>query len=163
VWGCGGNQTEPSTRELQRERTTCCRPYQREEGELIASTGLIGNMTCEHEVKNIGSKIDASRSTTTLSPEQLGSPIPCVGFTDAQYYGIVNDANQRQIGKRLNDIMHPRQYDSAKHIKIYEDEWEIGCSPSQRAGQLAPAGHVMDAISTRSNCTCSCFTPIASR
>ncbi|HEY7116549.1 MAG TPA: alpha-L-arabinofuranosidase C-terminal domain-containing protein [Tepidisphaeraceae bacterium] len=153
VWGCGGNQTEPAYEgNYNANYTVLSPPVNGKKVNLIASTGLIGNMTwLNDEVRNIGSKIDGIEIHDYLyHPSSSGSPIPCVGFTDAQYYGIVNDANQRQIGKRLNDIIAILdQYDTAKHIKIYEDEWGDWLLPFNSAqDSWLQQVTVMDAIST---------------
>jgi alpha-N-arabinofuranosidase len=37
-------------------------------------------------------------------PEGSGTPIPNVGFSEDQYYGIVNSANQGQLAPRLRDV-----------------------------------------------------------
>jgi len=123
VWGCGGNQTEPmyETNYLANYDVLSA-PINGKKTSLVAGTGLIGNWAwLDAELKNIGSKIDGIEVHDYL---YFPDNIPCVGFTDDQYYNIVNRANKGQIGPRLDQIIATLdKYDPSKRIKIFEDEW----------------------------------------
>ena len=70
---------------------------------FVASTGLIGNTTwLDTEVKNLASQNDGIEIHDYLYHT---SDIPCVGFSDAQYYNIVNAANKGQIGPRIDQTI----------------------------------------------------------
>jgi alpha-N-arabinofuranosidase len=71
-----------------------------------------------------------------------------VGFTDAQYYAVVNAANRGQIGPRIDRIIQTLdQVDPTKHIKIWEDEWGDWTEPFNASDAWLQQGTVMDAIS----------------
>jgi alpha-N-arabinofuranosidase len=149
VWGCGGNQDEAAyeTNYLANYDKLSA-PINGKKVSLVAGTGLIGNMTwLDTELKNLGSKIDAIEVHDYIYHP---SDIPCVGFSDAQYYTVVHAANQGQIGPRVTAIAALLdKYDSAKRIKIFEDEWGDWLEPFNKAddGWLQQIT-VMDAIST---------------
>ncbi len=98
------------------------------------------------ELKNLGSKLDGIEVHDYVYHP---SDIPCVGFSDNQYYTIVHAANQGQIGPRITQIVALLdKYDSSKRIKIFEDEWGDWLEPFNKAqdGWLQQIT-VMDAIS----------------
>jgi alpha-N-arabinofuranosidase len=118
---------------------------------IIASTGLIGNWTWfDAEVKNLAGKIDGVEIHDYIyHPSGASDPIPNVGFSDAQYYNVVNAANRGQIGPRIDRIIQTLdQYDAGKRIKIYEDEWgDWTLAFNSTADSWLQQGTVMDAIS----------------
>ena len=157
VWGCGGNQTESQyeTNYLA-NYALLSTPINGKQAKLIASTGLIDTSLSaggwvETELKNIGSKIDGLEIHDYIYHP---SDIPCTGFSDAQYYNVVNAANTGQIGPRITQIRKLLDtYDPNNRIKIYEDEWGdwLEAFPNPPAGsggfdfqQIT----LMDAIST---------------
>jgi alpha-N-arabinofuranosidase len=148
VWGCGGNQDE-TTYEANylANYNLLSAPVNGKKLNIIASTGLIGNWTWfDTEVKNLAGKIDGVEIHDYIYHP---SDVPNVGFTDAQYYNVVNAANQGQIGPRITRILQTlNQYDPGKRIKIYEDEWGDWLEPlnSSQDG-WTQQGTVMDAIS----------------
>jgi alpha-N-arabinofuranosidase len=148
VWGCGGNQDEATyeTNYLANYNTLST-PVNGKKLDIVASTGLIGNWTWfDTEIKDLAGKIDGVEIHDYVYHP---SDIPNVGFTDDQYYDVVNAANQGQIGPRITRILQTLdQYDPSKHIKIYEDEWGDWLEPFN-AGQdsWTQQGTVMDAIS----------------
>ena len=80
-----------------------------------------------------------------LSPDD----IPNVGFTDAQYYNVVNAANKGQIGPRIDQaVSYLDKYDAAKRIKIYEDEWGDWLQNFTASDGWLQQGTLMDAISS---------------
>ena len=148
VWGCGGNQDEATyeTNYLANYNMLQA-PVNGKKVNLVASTGLIGNWTWfDAEVKNLAGKIDGVEIHDYVYHP---SDIPNVGFSDAQYYNVVNAANQGQIGPRITRILQTlNQYDPNKHIKIYEDEWGDWLEPfNSTADGWQQQGTVMDAIS----------------
>ena len=148
VWGCGGNQTEATyeTNYLANYNMLST-PVNGKKLNIVASTGLIGNWTWfDTEVQNLAGKIDGVEIHDYIYHP---SDIPNVGFTDAQYYNIVNAANAGQIGPRITRILQTLdKYDAAKHIQIYEDEWGDWLEPfNSAADSWLQQGTTMDAIS----------------
>jgi alpha-N-arabinofuranosidase len=148
VWGCGGNQDEATyeTNYLANYDKLSA-PVNGKKLKIIASTGLIGNWTWfDAEIKNLVGKIDGVEIHDYIYHP---TDIPCVGFTDNQYYDVVNSANAGQIGPRIDRILQTLdQYDANKTIKIYEDEWGDWLEPFDKASDgWLQQGTVMDAIS----------------
>jgi alpha-N-arabinofuranosidase len=148
VWGCGGNQDEATyeTNYLANYDKLSA-PVNGKKLKIIAGTGLIGNWTWfDAEVKNLVGKIDGVEIHDYIYHP---SDIPCVGFSDNQYYDIVNSANAGQIGPRIDRVIQTLdQYDPDKTIKIYEDEWGDWLEPFDKvADGWLQQGTVMDAIS----------------
>jgi alpha-N-arabinofuranosidase len=151
VWGCGGNQMEADyeTNYLA-NYAMLSTPVNGKKLNIVASTGLIGNWTWfDAEVKNLAGMIDGVEIHDYIYHPSDNPPFPNVGFTDAQYYSVVNGANKGQIGPRIDRIIQTLdQYDANKHIKIYEDEWGDWVSPFNSANDgWLQQGTVMDAIS----------------
>jgi alpha-N-arabinofuranosidase len=148
VWGCGGNQNE-ATYEANYKASydVLSPPINGKKVALVAATGLIGNTTwLDTQLKNLAGKIDGIEVHDYVYHP---NDIPCVGFSDAQYYTVVHAANEGQIGPRLTQISALLdKYDSAKRIKIFEDEWGDWLEPFDKAsdGWLQQVT-VMDAVS----------------
>jgi alpha-L-arabinofuranosidase len=123
VWGCGGNQTEAGYEaNYLANYAKLSTPINGKKLNIIASTGLIGNWDWfDTQVKNLAGKVDGLEIHDYIyHPDDY----PCVGFTDNQYYDVVNAANKGQIGPRIDRILQTMdKYDPDKKIKIYEDEW----------------------------------------
>ena len=156
VWGCGGNQDVTSSSSYPAN-------YQANYTAFQGATTLAGKLP-----KLIASTAEISNITTTLQTElnAIGvsevdgievhdyvyhpSDIPCVGFTNDQYYNVLNAANQGQIGPRVNSITKILDsVDTAKHIKIFEDEWGDWLEPlNSSADSWMQQITVMDALST---------------
>lgn len=147
VWGCGGNQDEATyeTNYLANYQMLSA-PVNGKKLKLIASTGLIGNWTWfDTEVKNLVGKVDGVEVHDYVYHP---SDIPNTGFSDAQYYNVVNAANKGQIGPRIDRILQTlNQYDPNNTIKIYEDEWGDWLEPIPGGDGWQQQGTVMDAIS----------------
>jgi len=151
VWGCGGNQTEDvyETNYLANYNVLST-PVNGKPLTLIAGTGLIGNWTWfDAEVTNLAGMIDGVEIHDYLYHPQDNPPFPNVGFSDAQYYGVVNAANRGQIGPRIDRILQTLdRVDPTKHIKIWEDEWGVWTQPFNSAtDSWQQQGTLMDAIS----------------
>jgi alpha-N-arabinofuranosidase len=150
VWGCGGNQDEATYESnYLANYNMLSAPVNGKKLNIVASTGLIGNWTWfDTEVKNLVGKIDGVEIHDYIYHPSDNPAFPNVGFTDAQYYNVVNAANKGQIGPRIDRIIQTLdQYDPSKHIKIYEDEWGDWVSPFSSADSWLQQGTVMDAIS----------------
>ena len=148
VWGCGGNQDEATYEaNYNANYAMLSTPVNGKKLNIIAGTDLIGRWPwLDTMLKNIGSKIDGIEIHDYIyHPDD----IPNVGFTDAQYYNIVNAANKGQIGPRIDQIVtYLDKYDSAKRIKIYEDEWGDWLQNFTASDDWLQQGTLMDAISS---------------
>jgi alpha-N-arabinofuranosidase len=149
VWGCGGNQTEATyeTNYLANFNMLSA-PINGKQASLIASTGLIGNTAwLTTQLMNQASMIDGIEVHDYIYHP---NDIPSTGFTDAQYYGVVNAANRGQIGPRLTQYIGILdQFDPQKRIKIWEDEWGDWLEPVNAATDgFYQQMTLMDAIST---------------
>lgn len=158
VWGCGGNQdvTGASSPNYPNNFAANYSAFQAATAlagkgpKLIASTALIDNVatTLQTELDAIGvNKVDGIEVHDYV---YHSSDIPCVGFTDAQYYQVVDEANQGQIGPRVASITKILDsVDTAKRIKIFEDEWGDWLKPfNASADGWMQQITVMDALST---------------
>lgn len=147
VWGCGGNQTEATYRtaylaNYEKLKT----PINGKRPKIVASTGLIGNFTwLETALQNLVGKVDGIEIHDYIyHPDD----IPNVGFTDAQYYNVVNAANQGQMAPRMTKIIDlMKKYDPDNTIKIYEDEWGDWLQNFAAGDDWLQQGTLMDAIS----------------
>jgi alpha-N-arabinofuranosidase len=72
-----------------------------------------------------------------------------VGFTDGQYYKIVDDANRGQVGPQIERAIQTLdRLDPNKTIKIYNDEWGNWLRPLNPATDpWLQQNTVMDAVS----------------
>jgi alpha-N-arabinofuranosidase len=152
VWGCGGNQDEATyeTNYLANYDKLSA-PVNGKKLNIVAGTGLIGNWDWfDTEVKNLAGKVDGVELHDYIyHPSAASSPYPNVGFTDAQYYDVVNAANQGQIGPRIDRAIQTLdKYDPDKKIKIYEDEWGDWLLAFDASDGWMQQGTVMDAISS---------------
>jgi alpha-N-arabinofuranosidase len=152
VWGCGApggsNGTEAMYETFYNAGyTMLSTPVNGKKLNLVAGTDLIGRWPwLDTMLNNIGSKIDGIEIHDYIYHP---SDIPNVGFSDAQYYNIVNAANKGQIGPRIDTaVMYLDKYDPNKRIKIYEDEWGDWLKPFNSASDgWLQQGTLMDAIS----------------
>lgn len=152
VWGCGGNQSEATyeTNYLANYEKLSV-PVNGKPLKIVASTGLIGNWDWfDTQVKNLADKMDGVEIHDYLyHPSGSSEPMPNVGFTDAQYYDIVNEANAGQIGPRIERIKQTLdRYDPDKRIKIFLDEWGTWTLKFSAADDWLQQGTLMDAISS---------------
>ena len=149
VWGCGGNQDEPTyeTNYLANYDKLSA-PVNGKKLNIVAGTGLIGNWDWfDTEVKNLAGKVDGVELHDYIYHP---SDIPCVGFSDDNYYTVLNAANAGQIGPRIDRAVQTLdKYDPDKHIKIYEDEWGDWFEPFDKASDgWMQQITVLDAISS---------------
>jgi alpha-N-arabinofuranosidase len=81
-------------------------------------------------------------------PEATDAPIPNIGFSDDQYYNIVNRANEGQIAPRIRNIdAILARNDPEKRKKIMLDEWGDWLVEFEGADTWFQMGTLMDAIS----------------
>jgi len=148
VWGCGGNQDEATYEaNYNANYAMLSTPVNGKKLNIVAGTDLIGRWPwLDTMLKNIASKIDGIELHDYIyHPDD----IPNVGFTDAQYYNVVNAANKGQIGPRIDQaVSYLDKYDSAKRIKIYEDEWGDWLENFTASDDWLQQGTLMDAISS---------------
>ena len=152
VWGCGG-LTQGAAGETAYEPlylanyNALSTPVNGKALKIVAGTDLIGNNGwLDTMLKNLGSKIDGIEVHDYIYHP---TDIPNVGFSDNDYYNVVNAANAGQIGPRIDQIVAILdKYDSSKRIKIYEDEWGDWLEPFDKAADSwLQQGTVMDGIS----------------
>lgn len=147
VWGCGGNQDEATYRtNYLANYEQLKNPVNGKPLKIVASTGLIGNWTwLDTAVKNLVGKVDGIEiHDYVYHPDDIAN----VGFSDNDYYNIVNAANQGQIGPRIKQIIDTLdKYDPNKTIKIYEDEWGDWLENFAAGDDWLQQGTLMDAIS----------------
>jgi alpha-N-arabinofuranosidase len=149
VWGCGGNQTEAVYEpNYTANYNLLSAPINGKRPALVAGNDLVGRTAwLTTLLMNLGSSIDGIELHDYLYHP---NDIPSVGFTDDQYYNIINGANRGAIGPHLDTyIAILDQYDPAKRIKIYEDEWGDWLEPVNRtADGFFQQMSLMDAISS---------------
>ena len=149
VWGCGGNQTEATYETNYAANVSMlAAPVNGKKTSLIASTGLIGNTTwLTTQLMNQAAMIDGIEVHDYIYHP---NDIPSTGYTDAQYYNVVNAANRGQIGPRLTQYSGILdQFDPQKRIKIWEDEWGDWLEPVNSATDgFFQQMTLMDAISS---------------
>jgi alpha-N-arabinofuranosidase len=120
---------------------------------IVAGTDLIGrnnNAWTGSIVANMGERLDGVEVHDYL---YFPDDVPNVGFSDAQYYNIVNRANRGQIAPRVEQIVSLlNANDPSGRVKIMEDEWGnwlIGFNEAQDT--WTQQGTVMDAVAAAEN------------
>jgi alpha-N-arabinofuranosidase len=74
--------------------------------------------------------------------------VPCVGFSENQYYDIVDRANDGQMAPRIRDVRTILdRHDPGGRIKIMEDEWGDWLREFNASDTWFQQGTLMDAIS----------------
>ena len=146
VWGCGGNMTEATYE--PNYLAQCDSLHKTINGKkmfLVAGTALIGNNAwLSTMLQNIAAKIDYIEIHDYI---YFPSSIDNLNFTDAQYYTVLNDANESQIRPRLDGLVSiMNQYDAAGRIKIWEGEWGDWLTPVSGDSWIQ-TGTLMDALS----------------
>jgi alpha-N-arabinofuranosidase len=150
VWGCGGNQVQATYEtNYNANYALLSQPVNGKPLYIVAGTDLIGrnnNAWMDTMIPNLGGRMDGVEIHDYL---YFPDSIPNVGFSDAQYYDIVNRANRGQIGPRIEQLVSILdRRDPEKKIKIVEDEWGdwlLGFNEAQDA--WTQQGTVMDAVS----------------
>ncbi|MGD8860259.1 MAG: alpha-L-arabinofuranosidase C-terminal domain-containing protein [Myxococcales bacterium] len=156
VWGCGGdlgddNATYESWYDAHHDLLST--PVNGKELFLVGATGGIWTVNPDSD----------NWLTRMLSPGHLADrvdgieihdylyfpdSIPSVGFSESQYYEIVDRANEGQIAPRLRDIETILdRYDPEGRIKIMEDEWGDWLIEADPSDIWMQHGTLMDGIS----------------
>ncbi len=123
---------------------------------LIASTGdtvvssngqaIEDLVWLDTALKNLGSKIGGVEIHEYIYHHL---DMPNLGFTDDQYYGVMNDSNQGQMGPHLDDIIAVLdKRDPDKRIKMFEDEWGVWLEPLDSSDSWLEQGTLMHGLAT---------------
>jgi alpha-N-arabinofuranosidase len=163
VWGCGGNLGHDATGLATYETwynanyDVLNAPINGKELFLVGATAGIWTvnantdnwLTLMVQPTRLLDRIDGIEIHDYLYfPEASGTPIPNVGFSEDQYYNIVNLANEGQIAPRLRtlDTILDRN-DPEKRTKIMLDEWGDWLVEFDPSDTWLQKGTLMDAIS----------------
>jgi alpha-L-arabinofuranosidase len=150
VWDCGGPQDQATYEANYLANYEALNPpVNGKELFIVAGTDLIGrnnNAWTGSIVANMGERVDGVEVHDYL---YFPDSVPNIGFSDAQYYNIVNRANRGQIAPRIEQIVSLLDAsDPSGRVKIMEDEWGnwlIGFNEAQDTWMQQ--GTVMDAVS----------------
>jgi alpha-N-arabinofuranosidase len=123
---------------------------------LIAGTGdtvvgsngqaIVDLVWLDTEVKNLGSKIGGVEIHEYVYHHL---DMPNLGFTDDQYYSVMNDSNQGQMGPHLDDIIGVLdKHDPDKRIKMFEDEWGVWLKPLDSSDSWLEQGTLMHGLAS---------------
>jgi alpha-N-arabinofuranosidase len=123
---------------------------------LIASTGdtvvssngqaIEDLVWLDTALKNLGSKIGGVEIHEYIYHHV---DMPNLGFTDDQYYGVMNDSNQNQMGPHLDDIIAVLdKRDPDKRIKMIEDEWGVWLEPLSSSDSWLEQGTLMHGLAS---------------
>jgi alpha-L-arabinofuranosidase len=126
VWGCGGSQSASTyTTNFLANYDSLKQSINGKNLSLVAGTGLIGNWTW---LSTMLPGIDGKACGIELHdylyyPYGTTQVIPCIAFSDSQYYIIISQAYER-ISDNINTaISYLDTYDKDTSIMIMEDEW----------------------------------------
>jgi alpha-N-arabinofuranosidase len=123
---------------------------------LIASTGdtvvssngqaIEDLVWLDTALKNLGSKIGGVEIHEYIYHHV---DMPNLGFTDDQYYSVMNDSNQNQMGPHLDDIIAVLdKRDPDKRIKMFEDEWGVWLEPLSSSDSWLEQGTLMHGLAS---------------
>lgn len=123
---------------------------------LIASTGdtvvssngqaIEDLVWLDTALKNLGSKIGGVEIHEYIYHHV---DMPNLGFTDDQYYSVMNDSNQSQMGPHLDDIIAVLdKRDPDKRIKMIEDEWGVWLEPLSSSDSWMEQGTLMHGLAS---------------
>jgi alpha-N-arabinofuranosidase len=164
VWGCGGNLGHDA-QALATYQTwydanwnQLNAPVNGKELFLVGATAGIWTvnpntdnwLTLMLKPASLAGRVDGIEVHDYLYfPEASDTPIPNLGFSDDQYYNIVNRANQGQIAPRIRNIRTILDRDDPQgQTKIVEDEWGDWLVAFDEAQDTwTQQGTLMDAIS----------------
>ncbi len=145
VWGCGGNMNEASYEpDYTNQCDTLHQTINGKTMKLVAGTDLIGNNTwLSTMLSHIAAKIDYIEIHDYIyHPSDINN----LTFSDAQYYTVLNAANEGQMRPRLDGLVTiMNQYDAGNRIKIWEGEWGDWLTNTGDGWQQT--GTLMDALS----------------
>ncbi len=156
VWGCGGDLgTDYDTYETwyNAHHELLDTPVNGKDLFLIGATGGIWTvnpnttnwLTTMVEPGRLGNKIDGVEIHDYV---YFPDTYPCVGFSDNQYYDVVNRANQAQMAPRVRDVdTILDRVDPDNRLKIIEDEWGDWLMEWDASDTWLQMGTLMDALS----------------
>jgi len=158
VWGCGGNLGHDAAAEATYEGwynaayEQLSAPVNGKELFLVAATAGIWTIDPNNSndwinllLGNIGEKVDGIEIHDYI---YYPDSVPCVGFSEDQYYDIVYLAGEGQMAPRLAKIktILDRQ-DPSGRVKIIEDEWGDWLMNWNASDDWLQQNTVMDALS----------------
>jgi len=118
-------------------------------GDTVVSTNgqaIVDLVWLDTTLKNIGSKIGGVEIHEYIYHH---NDMPNLGFTDDQYYGVMNDSNQGQMGPHLDDIISVLdKRDPDKRIKMFEDEWGVWLKSLNSSDSWLEQGTLMHALAS---------------
>jgi alpha-L-arabinofuranosidase len=126
VWGCGGSQGSSTyAANYLANYDSLKQSINGKSLYLVAGNGLIGIWSW---LDTLLPQIDGKASGIELHdylyyPYGTSQVIPCVTFSDSQYYTIVYEAINRISGNIATAITYLDKYDKDTSIMIMEDEW----------------------------------------
>jgi alpha-L-arabinofuranosidase len=143
VWGCGGNLEENEASYepwYTANEAVLSTPVNGKELFLVAGTAGIwtvnpndANDWINKLLGNLGDQIDGIEIHDYL---YFPNDIPCVGFSEDQYYNIVYLADEGQMRPRIKDIRTIMdKNDPEGRIRIIEDEWGDWLMPRSSPAQ----------------------------
>ena len=170
VWGCGGNlphdpgQGQDPAVGLQTYETwynanydALNTPINGKDLFLVGATGGIWTvnpntdnwLTLMMTPESLNDRVDGIEIHDYLYfPEASDTPIPNIGFSDDQYYRLVNLANEGQIAPRLRNIDSILdRNDPEGRIKVMLDEWGNWLVEFNASDTWLQQGTLFDAIS----------------
>jgi alpha-N-arabinofuranosidase len=161
VWGCGGDLGHDPTKGLPTYETwynatydLIKEPVKNKPLFIVSATNGIFDskmpewITTMLKSDHLGSKTQGIEIHDYLYFPKAAAPnsIPCLGFTENQYYDIVWRANEGQIAPRIKTIREAMdKSDPDNKVKIIEDEWGNWLETWQ-GDTWRQAGTLMDGI-----------------
>jgi alpha-N-arabinofuranosidase len=115
---------------------------------VVSSNGqaIVDLVWLDTAVKNLGSKIGGVEIHEYIYHHL---DMPNLGFTDDQYYSVMNDSNQGQMGPHLDDIIAVLdKRDPDKRIKMFEDEWGVWLQPLGSSDSWLEQGTLMHGLAS---------------
>jgi alpha-N-arabinofuranosidase len=152
VWGCGGDLGE----DFDTYETWYNANYTQLSNQDLFMVGATGGIwTVNPNTTNwLTTMVQTSRLGEVVDGIEIHDyvyfpdSVPCVGFSDDQYYDIVNRANEGQMAPRIRDIETVlNREDPDGSIKIIEDEWGDWLMEWNASDTWLQMGTLMDAVS----------------
>jgi alpha-N-arabinofuranosidase len=158
VWGCGGNLGHDAAAEASYEAQynanydLLSAPVNGKELFLVAGTAGIWTVDPNNSndwinliLGSIGEKIDGIEVHDYI---YYPDSVPCVGFSDDEYYDIVYLAGEGQMAPRIDQIRTILdRNDPSGRVQIIEDEWGDWLQNFDASDDWLQQGTVMDALS----------------
>jgi alpha-N-arabinofuranosidase len=157
VWGCGGELGHDTAAETTYESwfnanyEVLSAPVNGKELQLIGGTAGIWTVDPDNDNDWINRMLGSigDRMTGIEVHDYIYYPddVPCVGFSDNEYYDIVWRADEGQLAPRTRDIREMMdRHDPSGRIKIFEDEWGNWLQNWKANDDWLQQNTVMDAV-----------------